>query len=53
MIGPVEAGLVESMREKGCVHLALIDPEKFSHGLPEVVADLEANGTAAVMILLS
>ncbi len=46
----MEAGLVESMRKKGCIHLALIDPEKFSHNLPEIVADLEANGTAAVMI---
>lgn len=50
MIGPVEAGLVEGMDEKGCIHLSLVDPEKFSHNLPEIVADLEANGTAAVMI---
>lgn len=50
MIGPVETGLVQGMDEKGCIHLALIDPEKFSHNLPEIVADLEANGTTAVMI---
>lgn len=50
MIGPVEARLVEGMDEKGCIHLALVDPEKFSHNLPEIVADLEANGTTAVMI---
>ena len=50
MIGPVEAALVEGMDEKGCIHLALVDPEKFSHSLPETVADLEANGTTAVMI---
>jgi phosphoglycerol geranylgeranyltransferase len=50
MIGPVEAALVDGIREKGCVHLALIDPEKFSHNLPEIVSDLEANGTAAIMI---
>src|SRR6266567_8151916 len=50
MIGPVEASLVEGIREKGCVHLALIDPEKFSHNLAEIVSELEANGTLAIMI---
>jgi len=50
MIGPVEASLVDGIREKGCVHLALVDPEKFSHNLAEVVSELEANGTLAIMI---
>src|SRR6266540_5158847 len=50
MVGPVEAALVDGIRENGCVHLALIDPEKFSHSLSVVVSDLEANGTLAIMI---
>jgi phosphoglycerol geranylgeranyltransferase len=50
MLGPVEAGLINGIRERGCVHLALIDPEKFSHNLREIVADLEASGTHAILI---
>lgn len=50
MIGPVEAALVEGIREKGCIHLALIDPEKFAHNLPEIVTDLEEHGTLAIMV---
>jgi phosphoglycerol geranylgeranyltransferase len=50
MLGPVEAALADGIRERGCIHLALIDPEKFSHNLAETVADLEEHGTLAVMI---
>src|SRR2546429_333519 len=50
MTGPVEAALVDGIREKGCIHLALIDPEKFSNNLPQIVTDLEDHGTSAIMI---
>src|SRR5947208_1227719 len=50
MPGPVESTLVDGMREKGCIHLALIDPEKFSNNLPEIVNDLEEHGTSAIMV---
>src|SRR5256885_15134053 len=50
MPGPVESTLVDGIREKGCIHLALIDPEKFSNNLPEIVNDLEEHGTSAIMV---
>jgi len=50
MTGPVESALVDEIREKGCIHLALIDPEKFSSDLPGIVADLEEHGTSAIMV---
>ena len=50
MPGPVEGILLDGIREKGCIHLALIDPEKFSSNLPEIVSHLEDHGTAAIMI---
>src|SRR6266852_1819245 len=50
MTGPVESALIDGIREKGCIHLALIDPEKFSNNLPEIVTDLEDHGTSAIMI---
>src|SRR5437899_13019882 len=50
MTGPVEAALVDGIRERGCIHLALIDPEKFSNNLPQIVTDLEDHGTTAIMI---
>jgi phosphoglycerol geranylgeranyltransferase len=50
LIGPVEAAIVDGIRERGCLHLALIDPEKYSNNLPTIVADLEANGTSAIMV---
>ncbi len=49
-MGPVESSLLHQIGEKGCIHLALIDPEKFDHNLPSLLHELEANGTAAVMI---
>jgi phosphoglycerol geranylgeranyltransferase len=50
LTGPVEAALVEGIRERGCLHLALIDPEKYSNSLAEIVSDLEASGTSAIMV---
>src|SRR5437764_6950312 len=50
MVGKVEGALVDGIREKGCIHLALIDPEKFSNNLPQIVTDLEDHGTTAIMI---
>src|ERR1700756_2160963 len=50
MIGSVETGLLDRIRERGCIHLALIDPEKFSNNLPQIVTDLEDHGTSAIMI---
>src|SRR5215472_6402732 len=50
MIGPVENSLVSGINEKGCIHLALIDPEKFPNNLREIVSDLEDHGTSAIMI---
>lgn len=50
MPGPVEGMLLDRIRENGCIHLALIDPEKFSDSIPETVSQLEAHGTAAIMI---
>ncbi len=48
--GPVESLLLEAIREKGCIHLALIDPEKFSGDLPRIVGELENHGTTGVMV---
>src|SRR5260370_5412680 len=50
MTGRVESALIDGIREKGCIHLALIDPEKFSNNLPEIVTDLEDHGTSAIII---
>ena len=50
MIGKVESGLIDGIREEGCIHLALIDPEKFSNNLPQIVTDLEEHGTTAIMV---
>jgi phosphoglycerol geranylgeranyltransferase len=50
MIGSVETALLDRIRERGCIHLALIDPEKFSNNLPQTVTDLEDHGTSAIMI---
>jgi phosphoglycerol geranylgeranyltransferase len=50
MTGPVETALLDGIRDHGCIHLALIDPEKFYSNLPDVLSDLEAHGTVAVMV---
>ena len=50
MIGPVENSLLTGIQERGCIHLALIDPEKFPNNLGETVSDLEDHGTCAIMV---
>ena len=50
MPGPVEGALVDGIRERGCIHLALIDPEKFRGDLPLMLSELESHGTIAVMV---
>ncbi|HEX4921233.1 MAG TPA: geranylgeranylglyceryl/heptaprenylglyceryl phosphate synthase [Candidatus Bathyarchaeia archaeon] len=50
MAGPVETALLDGIRDKGCIHLALIDPEKFYGNLPDILSDLESHGTVAVMV---
>lgn len=50
MPGFVETTLQDAIRDRGCIHLALIDPEKFSDNLPETVSQLENHGTTAIMI---
>jgi phosphoglycerol geranylgeranyltransferase len=50
MAGPVETVLLDGIRDRACIHLALIDPEKFYGNLPDILSDLEDHGTAAVMV---
>ena len=50
MAGPVETALLDGIRDQGCIHLALIDPEKFYGNLPDVLSDLESHGTIGVMV---
>ena len=46
----MESKIRRAISERGCVHLALLDPEKPFHKLPQVLQDLEPIGTAAIMI---
>jgi phosphoglycerol geranylgeranyltransferase len=50
MIGPVENSLLSGIQETGCIHLALIDPEKFPNDLREIVSELESHGTSGIMV---
>ena len=49
-MGPVENRITRAISESGCVHLALLDPERPVGNLSEVLQDLESMGTVAVMI---
>jgi phosphoglycerol geranylgeranyltransferase len=49
-MGPVESKLLEEIREHGCIHLALVDPEKFPGNLSSIIRNLEGNGTTAIMV---
>ncbi|TMI51278.1 geranylgeranylglyceryl/heptaprenylglyceryl phosphate synthase [Candidatus Bathyarchaeota archaeon] len=49
-MGPVEASLLSAIKERGCIHLSLIDPEKFPGRLSKSLEDLESWGTAAIMV---
>ena len=46
----MESKIRRAISERGCVHLALLDPEKPFRKLPQVLQDLESIGTAAIMI---
>ena len=49
-MGPVETRLHNAIKEQGCIHLSLIDPEKFSGKLSRSLEDLKGGGTAAIMV---
>src|SRR5437879_12867055 len=49
-MGPVEASLLSAIKERGCIHLSLIDAEKFTGRLSRALEDLESWGTAAIMV---
>jgi len=48
--GPTEKTLLRSIQRNGCIHLALIDPEKPLESLPETVGELQKFGTTAIMV---
>lgn len=49
-MGPVESLLLNNVERSGCIHLALIDPEKTARNLAETCRALEQLGTTAVMV---
>jgi len=49
-MGPVESSLLSGIREQGCIHLSLIDPEKFTGRLSRSLEDLQGWGSAAIMV---
>src|SRR5256712_9860846 len=49
-MGPVESSLLAGIKEEGCIHLSLIDPEKFTGRLSKSLEDLQTWGTAAIMV---
>src|SRR5437879_12969753 len=49
-MGPVESCLLSAIKEQGCIHLSLIDPEKFTGRLSRSLEDLQSWGTAAIMV---
>lgn len=49
-MGPVESILLKSIQKKGCIHLALFDPEKSRRNLSTTCKDLEELGTTAIMV---
>ena len=49
-MGPVESQLRDAIKDQGCIHLSLIDPEKFSGKLSRSLEDLQEGGTAAIMV---
>ncbi len=50
MVGPIEKRLGEAISSEGCVHLALLDPERPLEKVSSVVKELELLGTFAIMI---
>jgi phosphoglycerol geranylgeranyltransferase len=49
-MGPVESSLLAAIKEQGCIHLSLFDPEKFTGRLSKSLEDLQSWGTAAIMV---
>jgi len=49
-MGPVESSLLAAIKEQGCIHLSLFDPEKFTGRLSKSLEDLKRGGTAAIMV---
>ncbi len=51
MIGPIERKLLESIQEKGAIHLTLIDPEKVKvSSVSRLAKKVEASETAGIMV---
>jgi phosphoglycerol geranylgeranyltransferase len=49
-MGPVESLLLRNIKKHGCIHLALIDPEKTGAHLRNTCLKLEQLGTTAIMV---
>jgi phosphoglycerol geranylgeranyltransferase len=49
-MGPVESLLLRNIKKHGCIHLALIDPEKTGTHLRNTCLKLEQLGTTAIMV---
>src|SRR6266849_8196184 len=49
-MGPVESSLLSAIKEQGCIHLSLVDPEKFTGRLSRSLEDLQSWGTQAIMV---
>jgi phosphoglycerol geranylgeranyltransferase len=49
-MGPVESLLLRNIKKNGCIHLALIDPEKTGAHLRNTCLKLEQLGTTAIMV---
>jgi len=51
MTGKVEKHLLEKIREDGCIHITLVDPDKISgFDCAEISREAEQGGTAAIMV---
>ena len=50
MIGRVETLLLNRIKNEGCIHLALVDPERINVNLSSTVTELENNGTSGILI---
>lgn len=49
-MGPVETKINAAIARHGCIHLALLDPEKPVTNVSKVLSELEDMGTLAIMI---
>lgn len=50
MFGKVESLLLDRISDEGCIHLALVDPEKVKLTLSDTLQRLERNGTTAILV---